>query len=292
VLSITGAPTRVQDSVDDQTGEQRYAFQLFRESFVEFDVIKINGKQISFKPELFGANGMPVDGFPPGTARINLRRYRLPAGQYEFRVAPEERGKHDFVLSTRAASTTSMLEFEPTGRLTRRFNDWFAGERVLDAPPGGRPGKICYAYTQAVEVAPAGWREQRPYIWIAINGDPKIQEIAHFIDDATRYNADSGVKASFEDQSGSLRPLNVKAIKRGPTAWFEPATTNAKGEAILDRDSVRAYTQGQSIVLSGRTAAGKPAEVRYSLVGYRGAINAAALNCGRADLAQDLVWRR
>jgi hypothetical protein len=55
---------------------------------------------------------------------------------------------------------------------------------------------------------------------------------------------------------------------------------------------VRAYTQGQSIVVSGRTADGKPAEVKYSLIGYRGAINAAALNCGRADLARDLVWGR
>jgi hypothetical protein len=292
VLSITGAPTRVQDSVDDQTGEQRYAFQLFRESFVEFEVVRLNGRQISFKPELFGANGMPVDGFPPGTARINLRRYRLPAGQYELRVTPEERGRHDFVLATRAASTSSMLEFEPTGRLTRRFNDWFAGERMLPPGPGGQPGKICYAYTQAMEVSPAGWREQRPYIWIAINGDPKIQEIAHFIDDATRYDRDAGVKVNFEDQGGAFRPLGVKAIKRGQSAWFEPAATNARGDAILDRESVRAYTQGHSIVVSGRTAEGKPAEVRYSLVGYRGAINAAALNCGRADLAQDLVWRR
>jgi hypothetical protein len=298
VLSITGAPTRVQDSVDDQTGEQRYAFQLFRESFVEFDVVKINGAQISFKPELFGPNGMPVDGFPPGRARINLRRYRLPAGQYELRVAAEERGRHDFILASRAASTSSMLEFEPVGRLTRRFNDWFAGERTLEAPPGGRPGKLCFAYTQAVEVSPAGWREQRPFIWIAINGDPKIQEIAHFIDDATRYNAGAGFKAGFEDQSGALRPLGIKAITRKNKAGetvsvtLEPSVNNAKGEAILDRESVRAYTQGQSIVINGRTADGKPAEVRYSLAGYRGAINAAALNCGRADLAQDLVWRR
>jgi hypothetical protein len=283
----------VQDTIDDQSGEQRYAFQLFRESLVEFDVVKINGKQISFKPELFGPNGMPVDSLPPGRARINLRRYRLPAGQYELRVAPEERGTHDFVLASRAASAASMLEFEPIGKLTRRFNDWFAGDRQLEARgPGAAGGKICFAYTQAIEVSPTGWREQRPYIWIAINGDPKIQEIGHFIDDATRYGDPGRVKVSFEDQSGALRPLNVKAIKRGESAWFEPAIVNAKGEAILDRESVRGYTQGQSIVVEGPTTEGKPAQVRYSLVGYRSAINAAALNCGRRDLAQDLVWRR
>ncbi len=292
VLSITSAPTRVQDSVDDQTGEQRYAFQLFRESFVEFDVVKIAGKQISFKPELFGANGMPVDSFRPGRARINLRRYKLPAGQYELRVTPEERGKHEFVLATRAASTSSMLEFEPVGRLTRRYNDWFAGERTLEGRGPGGPMKMCYAYTQAMEVAPVGWREQRPYIWIAINGDPKVQEIGHFIDDATRYDAEAGVKVGFEDTSGQVRALNVKAIKRGEGAWFEPAATNARGEAILDRESVRGYTQGESIVVEGKTADGKPARVRYSLIGYRSAINAAAINCGRPDLAQDLVWRR
>jgi hypothetical protein len=282
VISVAAQPTRIQDSVDDQSGEQRYAFQLFRESFVEFDVVKLGARQISFKPELFGSNGMQVDSFPPGRARINLRRYRLPPGQYELRVSSEERGKHEFVLASRAVSSSSMLEFEPAGRLTRRFQDWYAGERQIDRT------RTCYAYTQAVEVTPSGWREQRPYIWIVINGDPKVQEIGHFIDDASRYDGKTGITAQFEDQNGSLRPLNVKAL--GGTV--QPAATNARGELILDRESVRGYTQGASILLEGRTADGTPAKVRYSLVGYRSAINAAALNCGRPDLAQDLVWRR
>ncbi len=282
VINVAGTPTRIQDSVDDQTGEQRYAFQLFRESFVEFDIVKISGKQISFKPELFGSNGMPVDSFPPGRARINLRRYRLPPGAYELRVTPEERGRHDFVLATRAASTSAMLDFEPVGRLSRRFNDWFAGERQIDG------GRICFAYTQAIEVSPTSWREQRPYIWIAINGDRRIQEIAHFIDDATRYDRNADLKVSFEDQNGGMRPLNAKVI----AGAIQPAIANARGEPILDRESVRGYTQGASILVEGKTADGKEASVRYSLVGYRAAINAAALNCGRPDLAQDLVWRR
>jgi hypothetical protein len=272
----------VQDTVDDQAGEQRYAFQLFRESFVEFDVVKIGNKQISFKPELFGGNGMPVDSFPPGRARINLRRYRLPPGQYELRVTPEERGRHEFVLATRAASVSSMLEFEPAGRLTRRFDDWFVGERAINS------NRVCFAYTQAVEVSPSGWREQRPYIWIAINGDPKVQEIGHFIDDATRYADPGDVKVSFEEQGGTKRPLNVVAAN----GTLQPAITNARGEKVLDRESVRGYTQGASILLEGKTADGQPAQVRYSLFGYRSAINAAAIACGRPDLAQDLVWRR
>lgn len=282
VLSITSTPTRVQDTIDDQTGEQRYAFQLFRESFVEFDVAKIGPRQIGFKPELFGSNGMPIDSFSPGRARINLRRYRLLPGQYELRITPEERGRHDFVLSTRAVSTSSMLEFEPVGRLTRRFNDWLVGERQI-----GR-GRVCFAYTQAMEVEPAGWREQRPYIWIAINGDPKVQEIGHFIDDSTRYDEKAELKVSFEDQGGNLRPLSVKNLGGA----IVPAVENAKGEPILDRESVRGYTQGASIVVSGKAPDGKTAEIRYSLIGYRSAINAAAIACGRPDLAQDLVWRR
>jgi hypothetical protein len=287
VLSISSAPTRIQDSVDDQMGEQRYAFQLFRESFVEFDVVKLGGKQISFKPELFGSNGMPVESLAPGRARINLRRFRLPAGRYELRVGPEERGKHEFILASRAVSTSSMLEFEPAGRLTRKFQDWYAGERQIDRT------RTCYAYTQAVEVSPTGWREQRPYIWIVINGDPKVQEIGHFIDDASRYDAREGIKSQFEDQNGTMRPLNVKVIGKPETGiTIQPAITNAKGETILDRESVRGYTQGASILLEGRTSDGMPAKVRYSLVGYRSAINAAALNCGRPDLAQDLVWKR
>jgi hypothetical protein len=281
-INITDAPMRVQDQVDDQTGEQRYQFVLYRESFVEIDVTKIGPKQISFKPELFGGNGMPVDSFPPGRARINLRRYRLPPGQYELRVAPEERGRHEFVLATRAASVTSMLAFEPIGRLTRRFDDWFVGERMINN------NRVCYAYTQAEEVSPTGWREQRPYIWLAINGDPRVQEIGHFIDDATRYGNNADVKVNFEDQSGSRRALGTVVVN----GTLQPAITNARGEKILDRESVRGYTQGAAIFIDGVTAEGQPAQVRYSLYGYRSAINAAALACGRPDLAQDLVWRR
>jgi hypothetical protein len=280
VITVSNALSRIQDSVDDQSGEQRYAFTLFRESFVEFDITRIGGKQISFKPELFGSNGMPVDSFPPGRARINLRRWRLPPGQYELRVAPQERGRHEFILASRAASVSSMLEFEPIGRLTRRFDDWYVGERQINNT------RVCFAYTQAVEVAPTGWREQRPYIWMAINADPKIQEISHFVDDASRYDGD--VKVSFEDQAGSMRGLSVVSVN----GIFQPAVANARGEKVLDRESVRGYTQGSSILIEGKAATGEPAKVRFSLFGYRSAINAAAIACGRPDLAQDLVWRR
>ncbi len=84
-----------------------------------------------------------------------------------------------------------------------------------------------------------------------------------------------------------MRPLEVRAL----SSHIQPVALNAAGHAVLNRDAVRGYTVGSMIELRGETPEGQPATIRYSLLGYRSAVNAAAINCGRADLARDLVWK-
>ena len=62
------------------------------------------------------------------------------------------------------------------------------------------------------------------------------------------------------------------------------------GQAILNRDAIRGYTLGSAIELHGTVAGGGSSRIKYSLIGYRSAVNAAAIACGRRDLANDLVW--
>jgi len=280
MIQFSAAPTRIQDSIDDQTREQRYAFRLERESFVEFDVQRLSGASQIVTPDLAGSDGMPIKAMFEGKARPNLRRYRLMAGQYELRLASEGQGKIEYVLSSRAVDIGRMLEPEAPGRLTRRFQDWYAGEMRR----AGR--KVCYVYTAAMDVAPVGWREQRPIIWLSMSDDP-AEPLNHMLDDVQRYNPDRPVKAMFEAEGGAMRPLEVKAL----SAHIQPVALNAAGHAVLNRDAVRSYTLGTMIELSGETRESQPAAIRYSLLGYRSAVNAAALNCGRSDLARDLVWK-
>ncbi len=279
-LQLGQTPTRVVDALDDQNPEPRYGFELTRESFVELDVKRRTGPSLVIKPELVSANGMPVKPSFEGKARPNLRRYRLPAGRYEVSLTTEGQGRTEYELSTRAVDIGRMLEPEPPGRLTRRFQDWYAGETQR----GGR--KVCYAYTTAMEVAPVGWREQRPIIWLSMSED-QSEPLNHMLDDIQRYHANRPVKALFEAEGGAMRPLEVKAL----SSHIQPVALNAAGQAVLNRDAIRGYTLGSSIELAGETPEGRPATVRYSLLGYRSAVNAAALNCGRSDLARDLVWK-
>jgi hypothetical protein len=280
VIQFSAAPTRIQDSLDDQTREQRYAFRLDRESFVEFDVQRLSGASQIITPDLAGANGMPIKASFEGKARPNLRRYRLPPGQYEVRLQTEGAGRTEYVFSSRAVDIGRMLEPEAPGRLTRRFQDWYAGEMR-------RAGKkTCYVYTTAMEVAPVGWREQRPIVWLSMSED-ESEPLNHMLDDGQRYQPNKPVKAIFEGEGGQTKPLEVKAL----SSHIQPVAMNAAGQAILNRDAIRGYTLGSMIELRGETPDGQPTTIRYSLLGYRSAVNAAALNCGRADLARDLVWK-
>ncbi len=280
VIQFSVAPTRIQDVLDDQNREQRYAFRLDRESFVEFDVHRLSGSSQIITPDLAGANGMPIKAMFEGKARPNLRRYRLPPGQYEVRLTTEGQGRVEYVFSSRAVDIGRMLEPEPPGRLTRKFQDWYAGETRR----GGR--KTCYVYTTAMDVSPVGWREQRPIIWLSMSEDSD-EPLNHMLDDIQRYNPNRPVRALFEADGGAMRPLEVKAL----SSHIQPVAMNAAGHAVLNRDAIRGYTVGSMIELRGETPEGQSATIRYSLLGYRSAVNAAAINCGRGDLARDLVWK-
>jgi hypothetical protein len=279
MIQFSLSPTRIQDTLDDQNREQRYAFKLERESFVELDVLRLSGSSQVIAPDLAGSNGMPIKALFEGKARPNLRRYRLQPGDYEVRLTTEGQGRHEYVFSSRAVDIGRMLEPEAPGRLTRRFQDWYAGETR-------RAGKkVCYVFTTAMEVAPVGWREQRPIIWLSLSEDAS-EPLNHMLDDVQRYSPNKPVKAMVEGEGG-LRPLEVKALN----THLQPVTMNAAGQAVLNRDAIRGYTVGSMIELRGETLDGKPAQIRYSLLGYRSAVNAAALNCNRPDLTRDLVWK-
>ncbi|MGL5115436.1 MAG: hypothetical protein ACRC7C_08950 [Beijerinckiaceae bacterium] len=279
VLTFQAAPTRVLDTIDGDVREQRYAFSVRQESYVEFDADVKKGSGRVMIMELYDSNGNVVQPMFEGKARPNLRRYRLSSGNFELRARTDAQGRHEYLLSSRAVDVTRMLMPEMPGKLTRQFQDWYAGEMM-------RVGKkTCYVFTVATDVVPVGWREQRPIVFMSFEegaGSP----LNHLLDTADRYQPLSAQKAVFHGAAG-VEPMEVRALK----ANIQPIATGGSGEPVLNREAVKGYTRGTSIELSGTAPDGKATSVRYSLRGYRSAVNAAAINCGRTDLARDLVWQ-
>lgn len=279
VLHFQAAPTRIVDAIDGEQREQRYAFNVRQESYVEFDVVLQRGQSRVFIVELYNGAGNTVQPMFEGKIRPNLRRYRLPPGAYETRVRTDAPGRHEFLVSSRAVDVGRMLTPEMPGKLTRQFQDWYAGETT-------RVGKkTCYVFTVATDVSPIGWREQRPIIFMSFEegtGTP----LNHLLDVVERYQPLSPQKAVFHGAAG-VEPMEVRALKSN----IQPIVISGSGEAVLNREAVKGYTRGTSIELSGTSPDGKATSVRYSLRGYRSAVNAAAINCGRNDLARDLVWQ-
>lgn len=69
-----------------------------------------------------------------------------------------------------------------------------------------------------------------------------------------------------------------------------PAQKNAAGRPILSDASIRGFTLGRSMVLTGVDEKGRDSRIVYSLVGYKQAITSMTTICGRPELAQKLVW--
>lgn len=278
-LRLRGVPVRVADAVDARTPRQQYAFNLAAPSFVEIDVPPVNGRGVDMKPFVANAGGKPLQHVNPAGERINLRRYRLDPGAYTINVSNPGSQRLEFTLSARAAPVEEMLAPEPPGRLTRQFQDWYVGEVRRGQQ------RFCYAFTPATDVAPDGWREQAPVIWMGVSDEPNAP-LSHYLDLADRYAPASVFSAVIRGPDG-VKDMPVALIGR----HVNPVQAGRTGAPVLDREAIRAYTRGGELQLTGVLPDGRSTRVTYSLSGYRSAASAMAIACNRLDLARDLVWR-
>lgn len=280
---LTETPLRIDGRVEGGRGLQQYAFSIARESYVEVDIPL---------PSLRGPGKLLVEVFAPGhpplrtihianPSRPNLRRYRLGAGQYTIRVANSGPTRQEYQLRARAVDTSDMLLPEAPGRLIRRFQNWYAS--VVEDPASGK--RTCYAYTAATAAGPTNWREQAPFILLSAESEGS-GAIQHLLDDKRYYRPGAPIEASVTE-GGDVRLLNASA----PGNFIRPMKEGSNGQPILDMDAVAGYNKGTTLELNGTTPDGRPAHVVYSLQGYRAAVNAMSLECGRRDLANALVWK-
>lgn len=283
---LGATPIRIDGRVEGGRSMQQFAFSLGRESYVEVDIptTSVRGPHPALPVDVLGPNQAPLKTIHiANPSRPNLRRYRLPAGQYTIRVASSGPMRQDYQLRARAVDSTTMLQPEAPGRLIRRFQDWYAS--VAEDPRTGR--RTCYAYTAAIEAGPGNWREQAPFILLQAHSDGS-GELQHLIEDKRYYKPGAPFEAVV-NEGGVPRPLNAGATATGN--FIRPTKQGSNGQPILDMDAVAGYNKGTTIEITGTTPDGRPAHVVYSLQGYRAAVNAMSLECGRRDLANALVWK-
>lgn len=279
---IGPAPIRIEDKVDGRQPNKTYTFSLVRESYVEVDLPadRVRGQSKTMQVELFGNGLLQRTIHVENRARPNLRRYRLAAGQYTIKVSTPGPSRHDYTLRVRGVDSSQMLEPEGPGRLLSQYQDWYAG--YFDTPSGRR---ACYAYTPALEVSPAGWREELPVIWLSAFAN-ETGNLSHLLDKAPFYRAGSEFEVMV-NEPGNGRMLGVSTLND----FIQPLKTNAAGQHIIDMDAVAGYNRGTTLELQGTTKDGRPTRILYSLQGYRSAVNALAIACGRRDVASALVWK-
>jgi hypothetical protein len=289
VPALSETPLRIEGKVEPSRGLQQYAFALTRESYVEVDI-----PATSLRGAGPGAGQrLLVEVFAPGhpsfktihipnPSRPHLRRYRLGPGQYTIRVANTGPTRLEYQLRARAVDTGTMLQPEAPGRLIRRFQDWYAS--VVENPQTGT--RTCYAYTAATEAGPLNWREQAPFILLSAQSEGS-GEIQHLIEDKRYYR--EGTVEAIVKEGGVPRVLNASATATGN--FIRPVKEGSNGQPILDMDAIAGYNKGTTLEINGTTPDGRPAHVIYSLQGYRAAVNAMSLECGRRDLANALVWK-
>jgi hypothetical protein len=280
------APIRIDGRVEGGRSMQQFAFSLGRESYVEVDIpaASVRGPHPALPVDVLGPGNAPLKTIHiANPSRPNLRRYKLAAGEYTIRVASSGPMRQDYQLRARAVDTTTMLQPEAPGRLIRRFQDWYAS--VLEHPRTGQ--RTCYAYTAAVEAGPSNWREQAPFILLQANSDGD-GDIQHLIEDKRYYRPGTPFEAVI-NEGGVPKVLNAQPKEKGN--FIRPEKQGSKGDPILDMDAVAGYNKGTTLEISGTTPDGRAAHVVYSLQGYRAAVNAMSLECGRRDLANALVWK-
>jgi len=256
----------------DPNGSKAFSIVLNETSILELDIEQIEKRKIV----LLDTGGREIPPAFTGTSRPNLRRYADLQGSYVLLIANDASAESGFVLRSR--SSTTMLEPEPPGELTRTFGDWAVGVSTA------QERKVCFAYTTATHGSTVS-RLQRPVIWFSIDSD-KDSPLIHFLDDSRFYAKPSSARAAVISSGQSQFPINLSEMG----GKLVPAQKDAAGRTILSNESIRGFTRGRSMLLTGMDEKGRDGRVIYSLMGYKQAITAMAATCGRPELADKLVW--
>jgi hypothetical protein len=252
-----------------------YKFTVDTPSIVEIDLKNPKDQKIEY--ELLNSAG---DLVPPdfrGKLRVNLTRYRLSEGIYFAKISVNSEVTD---YSFRFRRSTTQLVSEAPGTLIRQYGDWLVGEQVVE----GR--KACFAYTSATDESVTN-RLQRPILYFALR-EGTSDPLAHKVDNVSFYDPKFPIGAVIYGRGKEIAKTELYPFSTGELAPMEIKN----GEKMSSLQFQRGYTDGSSMLITGRDPRGNDTQVVYSLRGYRFAVNAIAENCNRPDVYHILDFSR
>ncbi|MCY4463669.1 MAG: pre-peptidase C-terminal domain-containing protein [Albidovulum sp.] len=202
-----------------------------------------------------------------GTDTTESIEYLAVAGTYFLRIKRSGFGGLSTFPSTFRLSVTSAQKMQPPnlsslGSMVYDIDDF---EIYWDAVQD-----TCSMVTIAKRVVPnLGWRRSTPFFYITVKkGSDSIwigidfADAAHEPDEIYR-NASVAIKVM--GKSGSI-------LGRLPAAWDgKTLLPSDDGGLTISGETIPNFVKGTMLQLAGRTPAGSPAIVEYSLLGYRDA---------------------
>jgi hypothetical protein len=274
-MAVGSSPAIFRGSVSETQQAQWVKFKL---SSPQVTKIEIKGGSDSKTALRYGAigEGKTFGPFLAPAGRPGQIAEKLPAGEYYVYVRRETAGATD--VSIEVVTSSSAVEPLVPGEIVDRIDDW----RVGVANTSDK--KLCFAYTVAKTVSPDGWRVELPMMYMQIS--PLDTGVYTILDKVKHYDKAEKFKATA--RGGGVN-TSIGAMVEGDVDIKPTEPCHNKPGSCIMVATVRAMNRADEIVLEGKTSDHKSTYVRYSLHGYKGAVQEMNRRCDNAKRTGWLV---
>jgi hypothetical protein len=166
------------------------------------------------------------------------------------------------------------------GTMPARFDAWRIG---IDTTSDK---KRCFIYTVATSVAPDDWRDVRPMIYISVTSGSA--GASHSLDTGKLYDRNARLTAVVS-RRGSNATVPVLIDANDSLIKMNEVCTQDKSKMCVSRIALRAITDGDELVLSGKTASNQTSRISYALRGYKSAIQEMNKLCDNSKATEWLI---
>ena len=275
LASVGTSPAVFRGSVSDSQQTQWAKFKLSSAKVTKIEVRTVRNTTTALRYGAFG-NQKTFGPFLALPGRKAAMVEKLEAGEYYVYARRDNAGTADIEIEVSTAAPTAAVEPTLPGEIVERIEDWRVG---VD---NAGEKKRCYAYTLAKTVSPEGWRAELPMMYFSIS--PKDTGVYTTLDKSKHYDKTEKFKAMA--RGGGTNQAIATAIEGDVDIKpIEPCRT--KPGMCLMMTTVRAINRADEIVLEGKTTDQKATYVRYSLHGFKGAVQAMNRLC---DNTQRTGW--
>jgi hypothetical protein len=278
-LTVGSGPATFRGAVSETLQTQWVKFKLNSPQLTKIEVKGSTSTKTSLR---FAAVGdkRTFGPFVAGPGQTGTIVEKLQPAEYYVFVQRASAGTAD----VRVEVTTSASAFmpQPPGDLAGKIDDWQVG---ID---NSADKKRCFAYTVAKSISPEGWRVELPMMLLAISHQEA--RVYTTLDKVRYYDKTEKFKATARG-GGINQSIGTSVDGDIDVKPAEPCPKKQSGFCLMPA-TVHAMNKAEELVLEGKTSDRKSTYVRYSLHGYKGAIQEMNRLCDNAKGTGWLVEQR